>query len=82
MASVGRLWSYAGLVVWFKAMWTTECKKRTIYFDVHSFHMHHKCMSYLQSEPKLEPTVSLFGFMVRAAALKCRERYRESILFS
>lgn len=22
LASVGRLWSYAGLVVWFKAMWT------------------------------------------------------------
>lgn len=27
LASVGRLWSYAGLVVWFKAMWTMECKK-------------------------------------------------------
>lgn len=27
MASVGRLWSYAGLVVWFRAMWTMECRK-------------------------------------------------------
>lgn len=27
LASVGRLWSYAGLVVWFRAMWTMECRK-------------------------------------------------------
>lgn len=27
LASVGRLWSYAGLVVWFRAMWTIECRK-------------------------------------------------------
>lgn len=27
LASVGRLWSHAGLVVWFRAMWTMECKK-------------------------------------------------------
>lgn len=47
LASVGRLWSYAGIVVWLRAMWT-QVQKRTRYFDVHSFYMRHTCTSYLR----------------------------------
>ena len=84
LASVGRLWSYAGIVVWFRAMWT-QVQKRTCYFDVHSFYMRHTCTSYLhflRGEWAYAGAcyVSWCICFTSCVKLQWRERNRESIL--
>lgn len=61
LASVGRLWSYAGLVVWFRAVWTTVYRTEPfILMDIPFICVTHACPICIfeeNSEPTLGPAV-------------------------
>lgn len=47
LASVGRLWSYTGLVVWFRTMWTWRAEKNHLFWP--SFLLYASCKHVLSA---------------------------------
>lgn len=78
LASVGRLWSCAGLVVWFRAMWTMECRKEPfILTHIPFICVTHACpisVFWGKSEHKLGPAVS-FSILPSAFAVLAASNY-------
>lgn len=85
LASVGRLWSHAGLVVWFRAMWTMECKKEPFILMCIPF----ICVTHAYPICVLRQEWTYAGACCASFCICCtcyvklqwRQKNRESILF-